>query len=63
MTTHRAFLAVLLSPLRTGACAGRAPRSPARPVLAAPEPQDTLVPIKGVVSGSPESVTFCGQRR
>ena len=56
MKTHRALLAVVLSLAGAPAAAQEVMSLNAPPAPA----QSTLVPIQGIVSGSPESVTFAG---
>ena len=62
MSMHRALIAVVLSVAGAPALAQvAAPLAGEASLFAAPAAaQDTLVPIKGVVSGSPESVNFSG---
>ena len=62
MKMHRALFAAALSLACAPAPAQVAAPLGAESLFAAPAPaSDTLVPIKGVVSGSPESVSFSGQ--
>jgi hypothetical protein len=73
MTIQRAFLAVLLSLAAAPALAQEAMSADSTSsmeslgstsLFAAPPPGETaLVPIKGVVSGSPESVNFSGDAK
>jgi hypothetical protein len=68
MSMHRALLAAALS-LAAVPALGQEAAAPAlapegASLFAAPAPaQNALVPIKGVVSGSPESVSFSGQAK
>jgi len=70
MSMHRAFLAAMLSfaaapaPAQEAASAATMESLSAGSLFAAPAPaQSALVPIKGVVSGSPESVSFSGDAK
>lgn len=73
MTIHRALLAGLLSCAAASAAAQESMSADSTAsmeslgstsVFAAPAPAQTaLVPIKGVVSGSPESVSFSGEAK
>jgi hypothetical protein len=61
MKMHRALLAVALCFAAAPALAQElASTLSAEPSFAAPASQDTTVPVKGIVSGSPESVSFSG---
>jgi hypothetical protein len=61
MNLHRAFLVVVLSAAAAPSLAQEAASAlSTESSFAAPTSQDTTVPIKGIVSGSPESVTFSG---
>jgi hypothetical protein len=65
MNLHRAFFVVVLSAAapvlaqETASTLGTESLGTSS-LFAAPVSQDTMVPIKGIVSGSPESVTFSG---
>jgi hypothetical protein len=64
MNIHRAWFAVVLSLVGAPALAQGAASLGAPSLFAAPAPaSERLVPIKGVVSGSPESVSFSGQAK
>jgi hypothetical protein len=61
MNLHRAFLVVVLSAAAAPSLAQEAASAlSTESSFAAPTSQDTTVPIKGTVSGSPESVSFSG---
>ena len=66
MSTYRALLVVALSTVAAPALAQEAASALGTEALgvasafAAPASQDTMVPIRGIVSGSPESVNFSG---
>ena len=63
MSTHRAWFAVVAS-LAAGLVPCLASAQEATSLFAAPAPaQSAFVAIKGVVSGSPESVNFSGQAK
>ena len=61
MKMHRALFTVLLSPLFAILAAPATAQLGAESLNPAPEPaQTSLVPVVGVVTGSPESVSFAG---
>jgi hypothetical protein len=60
MTMHRALLAIALSLGGAPALAQEAVSALSTESSSAPASQGTTVPVNGIISGSPESVTFSG---